>query len=89
MSILTLKLKARIIRKLVQSRKWNEKSINILAGLPSHWRQEPSTVQALQELESYKWILKHEKEGEIHYSLNKNKVLEILNFYERYCGNKK
>tara|TARA_Y100000310_G_scaffold131979_1_gene131090 strand:+ start:5586 stop:5855 length:270 start_codon:yes stop_codon:yes gene_type:complete len=88
MSILTLQLKARIIRKLVQSRKWNENSENIIAGLPAHWRQEPIVEKALKELENYNWLLKHETEDGTYYSLNKNKVLEILNFYERYCENK-
>ena len=85
MSILTLEIKARIIRKLVQSRRWNENSEDIIKGLPSHWRHEPITEKALKELQSYQWILPHKKEDGIHYSLNQNKILEILNFYERYC----
>ncbi len=79
-------IKARIIRKLVQWRKWGgSHTENILNGLPSHLRGDKMTKQALKELEKDGWILPAKKTGEIHYSLNPRKTEEILRFYEKYC----
>ena len=82
-----IEIKARMIRRLVQWRKWGgSHTENILGGLPSHLRGEKITKQALKELERDQWILPAMKTGEIHYSLNPEKTDEILRFYERYCG---
>ena len=79
-------IKARIIRKLVQWRKWGgAHTENILNGLPAHLRGDKITKQALKELERDEWILPAKKTGEIHYSLNPRKTDEILKFYETYC----
>ena len=64
-------IKGRIIRKLVQWRKWGgSHTENVLKGLPSHLRGDKLTKQALKELERDEWILSAKKTGEIHYSLN-------------------
>jgi len=82
-------IKGRIIRKLVQWRKWGgSHTENVLNGLPSHLRGDKLTKQALKELERDEWILSAKKTGEIHYSLNPRKSEEILQFYEKYCKNK-
>ncbi len=79
-------IKARIIRKLVQWRKWGgSHTENILKGLPTHLRGDKITKQALKELEKDEWIIPAKKTGEIHYSLNPRKADEILKFYEKYC----
>lgn len=45
-------IRARIIRKLVQWRKWGgSHTENILGGLPAHLRGDKLTKQALKELE--------------------------------------
>lgn len=78
-------IKARIIRKLVQWRKWGgSHTENVLNGLPTHLRGDKMTKQALKELEKTEWILPAKKTGEIHYSLNPRKTEEILQFYEKY-----
>ena len=79
-------IKARIIRKLVQWRKWGgSHTENILKGLPSHLRGDSLTKQALKEMERDEWILPEKKTCEIHYSLNPRKTAEILQFYEKHC----
>ena len=83
-----LDIKARIIRKLVRWQKWGgAHTENILKGLPSHLIGDKNTKKALKELEKEKWIIPAKKTGEIHYSLNTEKVDEILQFYEKYCKN--
>ena len=83
-------IKVRIIRKLVQWRKWGgAHTENILKGLPSHLRGDRVTKQVLKELEKSAWLLPAKKTGEIHYSLNPGKAEEILQFYEAYCKEKK
>ena len=78
-------IKARIIRKLVQWRKWGgSHTENILNGLPKHLRGEKVTHQAIEELVKDGWITPAKKTGEIHYSLNSEKTDEILQFYEKY-----
>ena len=87
MQLTKIEIKARIIRKLVQWRKWGgSHTENILKGLPSHLRGAKITKEALHELEKDEWIIPAKKTGEIHYSLNPRKADEILQFYERYCG---
>jgi len=82
-------IKARIIRKLVQWRKWGgSHTENILKGLPSHLKGSKITKQTLKELEKENWLILSKKTGEIHYSLNPEKVDEIMDFYEKYCKNK-
>ncbi len=79
-------MKARIIRKLVQWKKWGgAHTENILKGLPSHLRGEKVTKQAMKELIRNQWVIPAKKTNEIHYSLNSEKVNEILQFYEKYC----
>ncbi|MBI5881217.1 hypothetical protein HZB90_03740 [archaeon] len=86
MEITPLEIKARIIRKLVQWRKWGgSHTENILKGLPSHLRGEKITKDSLRDLEREEWVLPAMKTGETHYSLNPKKADEILKFYERYC----
>ena len=88
MELTIIELKARIIRKLVQWKKWGgAHTKNILKGLPSHLRGDKITKQALKELERDEWIIPAKKTGEIHYSLNPQKTDEILAFYEKYCEN--
>ncbi len=78
-------IKVRIIRKLVQWRKWGgSHTENILGGLPAHLRGGKLVRDALKELERNEWILPAIKTGEIHYSLNSRKTEEILEFYEKY-----
>ena len=79
-------IKARIVRKLVQWRKWGgSHTENVLGGLPAHMRGDKTTKQALKELEKDEWILPAKKTGEIHYSLNPAKTGEIMQFYEHHC----
>lgn len=86
MSFTVEDVKARIIRKLVQWRKWGgSHTENILRGLPAHLRGDKITKQAIKELEKEGWILPAKKTGEIHYSLNPAKTCEILQFYEKHC----
>ena len=81
-------VKARIIRKLVNWKKWGgAHTENILNGLPSHLKGDKITKQALKELERDRWIISAKKTGEIHYSLNSEKTDEILKFYEKHCKN--
>ena len=88
MKLTIIEVKARIIRKLVQWKKWGgAHTENILKGLPSHLRGDKITKQALKELERNNWIIPAKKTGEIHYSLNQQKTDEILTFYEKYCKN--
>jgi len=87
MKLTVLQVKARIIRKLVQWRKWGgSHTENILKGLPSHLRGANIVKQALKELEKDQWIIPAIKTGETHYSLNPRKTDEILKFYEKYCS---
>ena len=80
-----LEVKARIIRKLVQWRKWGgSHTENILGGLPGHLKGSKIVDQALKELVRDEWLLPTKKTGEIHYSLNPKKTEEILRFYEKY-----
>lgn len=86
MKLMVLEIKARIIRKLVQWRKWGASHTeNILKGLPVHLRGDKVTKKALKELVKDQWIIPVKKTGEIHYSLNPRKTKEILHFYEKYC----
>ena len=86
MRLSAIEIKARIIRKLVQWRKWGgSHTENILKGLPSHLKGDKVTKDALKELEKDEWIIPAKKTGEIHYSLNPRKTNEILEFYEKYC----
>lgn len=79
-------IKLRIIRKLVQWKKWGgSHTENILKGLPSHLKGDKATKKALKELEKDGWVIAAKKTGEVHYSLNPRKVNEILKFYEMYC----
>ena len=51
MGLSVLEIKARIIRKLVQWRKWGgSHTENILGGIPGHLRGAKITKQALKEL---------------------------------------
>ena len=87
MRFTVLDIKARIIRKLVQWRKWGSSHTeNVLNGLPTHLKGDKMTKQALKELERDGWILPAKKTGEIHYSLNPEKTGDILQFYEKYCN---
>ena len=86
MGLTVTEIKARIIRKLVQWRKWGASHTeNILKGLPAHLRGDKLTKTALEELVKDGWLLPAKKTGEIHYSLNPEKTDEILQFYEKYC----
>ncbi len=86
MQLSVIEVKARIIRKLVQWRKWGgSHTENILGGLPTHLIGNKVTKQTLKELEKDEWIIPAKKTGEIHYSLNPRKANEILEFYEKYC----
>jgi hypothetical protein len=88
MSLTAFEVKKRIVRKLVNWRKWGgSHTENIFKGLPSHLRGAKVTKQALKELEKDEWLLAAKKTGEIHYSLNPEKTDEILQFYEKYCKN--
>ena len=89
MAFTVLEIKARVIRKLVQWRKWGgSHTENVLKGLPKHIRGEKVTKEALKELERDRWLLSAMKTGEAHYSLNPEKAKEILKFYETYCKNR-
>ena len=88
MGLTVLDVKARIIRKLVNWKKWGgAHTENILNGLPSHLRGDKITKQALKKLEKDRWIISAKKTGEVHYSLNSEKTDEILKFYEKHCKN--
>jgi len=79
-------IKKRIINKLVRWKKWGgAHTENILKGLPSHIVGAKITKDALKELERDEWIIPAKKTGEIHYSLNPEKVGEILSFWEKHC----
>ncbi|MBU2639650.1 MAG: hypothetical protein KKG75_02995 [Nanoarchaeota archaeon] len=79
-------IKRRIIRKLIRWNKWGASHTeNILKGLPSHLIGEKITKKVLKELIKNKWLLTAMKTNEIHYSLNPEKIKEILDFYEKYC----
>ena len=79
-------IKAIIIKKLVQWRKWGgSHTENVISGLPSHLRGDKITKKALKELVKDEWLLASMKTGETHYSLNPKKADEILKFYERNC----
>ncbi len=83
-----LEVKARIIRKMVQWRKWGgSHTENILGGLPGHLKGAKVVDQAIKELVRDEWLLPAKKTGEIHYSLNPKKTDEILRFYEKYSTN--
>ena len=85
MELSVLQIKLRIIRKLVQWRKWGgSHTENILSGLPSHLIGDKITHLALRELVRDEWLIPAKKTGEIHYSLNPRKSEEILQFYEKY-----
>ena len=85
MKLTTLEIKARIIRKLVQWRKWGASHTeNVIKGLPAHLKGDKITKQALKELERNYWIIPVKKTGETHDSLNPEKAKEILQFYENY-----
>lgn len=86
MELTSFDIKARIVRKLVQWRKWGgSHTENILRGLPSHLRGEKITKKALKELIRDQWIVPAIKTGEVHFSLNPRKMAKILQFYETYC----
>ena len=86
MQITPLEIKARIIRRLVQWRKWGgAHTENILGGIPRHLRGEKVTRDALEELVRDRWLLPAKKTRETHYKLNREKTDEILQFYEKYC----
>ena len=77
-------IKKRIITRLVRWRKWGgSHTENIIGGLPSHLKGNKATKQALKELEKDELILPAKKTGEIHYSLNPEKINEILQYYEK------
>ena len=81
-----LDIKIRIIRKLVRWRKWGESHTeNILGGLPSHMSGGKIVRDVLKELIKEGWLLPAKKTGEIHYSLNPDKIEEITKFYDEYC----
>ena len=85
MGLSIVQIKARIIRKLVQWRKWGASHTeNVLGGLPGHLKGAKITKQALKELVSDDWLLSAIKTGETHYSLNPRKTDQILQFYEKY-----
>ncbi|HLD87039.1 MAG TPA: hypothetical protein VJB12_03160 [Candidatus Nanoarchaeia archaeon] len=80
-------IKVRIIRKLVQWRKWGgSHTENILGGLPGHLKGSKEVDRAIKELVQDEWLLPAKKTGETHYSLNSKKADEILQFYEKYCN---
>ena len=79
-------IKERIIRKLIRWNKWGASHTeNILKGLPSHLKGSKITKKVLKELTQDKWLLPAKKTGEIHYSLNPEKIEEILQFYKEHC----
>lgn len=86
MNISSNDIKVRIIKKLVQWRKWGgSHTENILKGLPSHLKKDKITKKALKELIKDEWLISAKKTGETHYSLNPRKTEEILKFYEKHC----
>ena len=83
MEFTIVEIKARIIRKLVQWKKWGgAHTENIYRGIPKHYR---GAKEALKELIRDEWLIPAKKTNEIHYSLNSNKTKDILEFYEKYC----
>ncbi len=87
MNLSPLDIKARIVRKLVQWRKWGgSHTENILNGLPNHLKGHKNTKTALKEMEKDEWIIPAKKTNETHYSLNPKKASEIMQFYERYIN---
>ena len=79
-------IKIRIIRKLGRWQKWGgSHTENILKGLPSHLRGNKIVKEVLKELVKDGWLIAMKKTGEMHYSLNREKVGDILKFYEKYC----
>jgi len=87
MELTLIQVKARIIRKLVQWRKWGgSHTENIIKGFPSHLRGSKIVKMAVKELEKDQWVIPAIKTGETHYSLNSKKADEILNFYGKYCN---
>lgn len=85
MSFTITDIKAIIIRKLVQWRKWGgSHTENIISGLPSHLRGDRLTKKALKELVKDEWLLPAMKTRETHYSLNPRKSVEIIRFYEKH-----
>ena len=86
MSLTVFDIKVRIIRKLVQWKKWGgSHTENILGGLPRHLRGDKIIKNTLQELMRSGWLVPAKKTGETHYSLNPQKTDEILEFYGQYC----
>ena len=86
MNFQILEIKARIIRKLVQWKKWGgSHTENIVGGLPKHLVGEKITKEAIKELERDEWLISAVKTSEIYYSLNPRKAEEILQFYEKYA----
>ena len=84
MGFTVIDIKAIIIKKLVQWRKWGgSHTEKVISGLPSHLRGDKITKKALKELVKDKWLLPAMKTGETHYSLNPKKADEILRFYEK------
>lgn len=87
MSFTITDIKAIIVRKLVQWRKWGgSHTENVISGLPSHLRGDKLTKKALKELVKDEWLLLAMKTGEAHYSLNTKKSEEIIRFYEKHSG---
>lgn len=85
MRLTPLEIKARIIRKLVQWRKWGgSHTENILNGLPTHLKGKKEIKIAIREMEKDEWLIPAKKTNETHYSLNHKKCSEILQFYEKY-----
>ena len=77
-------LKVKIIGKLVQWNKWGgAHTENILGGIPRSMRGNKITKEAIKELIQDNWLIASVKTQEIHFSLNPEKVSEILEFYER------
>ncbi len=85
MELTLIEIKARIIRKLVQWKKWGgSHTEHILGGLPSHLKGDKTVRQAIDEMIQDGWLIGAKKTGETHYSLNPEKADEILQFYEKY-----
>ncbi|MBW2976254.1 hypothetical protein KY347_02300 [Candidatus Woesearchaeota archaeon] len=77
-------IKAIIIKKMIQWRKWGgSHTENVISGLPSHLRGDKVTKKALKELVKDEWLVPAMKTGETHYSLNPKKSEEIIRFYEK------
>ena len=81
MNLSMMDVKARIIRKLVQWRKWGgSHTENIFGGLPGHLRGAKVVDKAIQELYQLEFLTKLKKTGEWHVSLNPRKKEEIYRF---------